>query len=111
MNTFAITLQDQRQGALANELSISLNQLVAAVRSTGRPGHLTLKLSITPTAGSDGTTVTLTDDVTVKNPKPKKPSSLFFTCDDGRLTRENPNQQSLPLRTVETREEPLRKAN
>lgn len=111
MNTFAITLQDQRQGALSSELSLALSQLVSAVRSTGRPGSLTLKLSINPTAGGDGTTVTLTDDVTVKNPKPKKPSSLFFTCDDGRLTRENPNQQTLPLRTVTAPEEPLRKVN
>lgn len=112
MNTFAITLHDQRKGALSEELSAEFRKLVEHVRGIGKAGTLTLKLTVRPTEGGDGSTVVLEDDVSVKLPRPKKAKSLFFTTDDGRLTRNDPNQAELPLKTVPgATPEPLRQVN
>lgn len=110
-NTFSLTLNEQRKGELSAELSNEFRKLVEHVRGTGRAGSLTLKLTIRPTEGGDGSTVLLEDDVTVKLPKPKKMKSLFFSTDDGRLTRNDPNQAELPLKAVPAAAEPLRQAN
>ena len=108
-NAFAMTLQDQRKGELLHECSQRLAELVSACRETGKSGTLTLKLTVNIPKQAEAGTVYVHDEVTIKTPKPRRDGSLFFTTDDNRLTRANPNQRELPLATVSTEhKEPLR---
>lgn len=100
---FAAILQEHSRGTLHDDLSVELQDLVRAVLdhpATDASGHVTLKLTVK--ANSDGDSIGLVADVTVKHPKVPRPATLFYGDDDGNLLREDPNQLSLdgPLREV-----------
>jgi hypothetical protein len=95
---FAAFLQEHRHGSLHAELSEQLGTLVSAVVEHGKPGTLTLAIKVSP--NKDGMTVTVTDEVTAKEPKPERGGALYFTDQRGNLSRRNPNQIELPLREV-----------
>ena len=61
---------------------------------------------IEPVSGTDGTQVVLTDTIQCVTPSPDRKSSLFFTTEDGGLTRRDPNQRDW----VEEQETLARKA-
>ena len=63
-----------------------------------RPGKLTLVIKIAPQG--DGDVVVLTDDVEIKAPKTTATGSVFYTTDDGLLSREDPNQKEMALGLV-----------
>jgi hypothetical protein len=96
---FAATLQQIRKGELHAELGDSLRDLVAGVMTIGKPGSLTLKITVKP-AAKNADMVIVEDEITVKDPRPDRPASLFYATDEGGLTRHNPNQPELPLRQV-----------
>jgi hypothetical protein len=98
---FAEWLVEAQQGTLASELSTSLNEVVEAVNLTGKPGVLTLKVSIKPPGkNADGGTVVVSADVATKIPVPDRKESVYFVDDDCNLSRHNPAQPALPLREV-----------
>ena len=97
---FAEWLLDQRKGALANELSEALNDLVDAVNTHSRGGALTLKITVKPAGRHVDGTVVVADDVTVKLPEADRDEVLYFVDGDANLTRSNPAQPSLSLREV-----------
>lgn len=101
-NSFGNTLALIRDGDCVDEASQKLQELVAAVRETGKPGSLTITLKAKPATirGAIGTLV-IDDDVTVKLPKAGKAQSLFFATEANTLQRSDPNQQELQLKTVE----------
>lgn len=92
-NAFAITLAQLGKGNNLAELSSELNRLVRAVRATGKKGKLAYTLHVVPVDGTDGAQVVLTDEIKLNTPSPDRKSSLFFTTDDGQLTRRDPNQR------------------
>jgi hypothetical protein len=94
---FLETLRELRAGATLDELADDLQQLVASVRATGKPGELVLKLKIKPPKKSTSEYLTIEDSVTVKAPKLDREDTLFFTTVDNNLTRQNPRQPDLPL--------------
>jgi hypothetical protein len=96
---FAEWLHEQRQGALAAELSEVLNELVEAVHRHGRTGTLTLAIKVAP-AGKNGHTVVVSDEVKAKLPEGERGDSIFFVDPDMNLIRHDPNQEVLPLREV-----------
>ncbi|WEH40760.1 hypothetical protein [Streptomyces sp. AM 2-1-1] len=99
---FAAFLQEQSGGQLHTELSTRLQELIEAVRETGKAGSLSLKIDIKPIAGTDGRTLTVTDTVATKVPKTERPKSIFFVTDDNNLSRSDPRQPVLTgLREVE----------
>lgn len=91
-NTFATTLAQLGKGNNLAELSSELNRTVMAVRSTGKKGKITYTLCIDPVPGTDGAQVVLTDKIKCETPSPDRKSSLFFTTEEGALTRRDPNQ-------------------
>src|SRR5690348_3352491 len=103
---FPAVLAQLRKGALGNELTEHLEQIVAGVVSVGKAGTLTLKLTIKPAARRSDMVV-IEDAITVKAPEPDRPGSFFFATEDGGLAREDPNQTALPgvLRPVADAEE------
>lgn len=90
---FPVTLSSVRKGALVNELTEKLAEVVAAVMQYEKPGELVLKLKVKP---ENAEMVILSDEITVKAPEADRPPTWFFATDDGGLTRERP-EDDLPL--------------
>jgi hypothetical protein len=114
-NKFLKTIEELRQGGAAHDLGEALTDLVKAVRETGRPGALTVKLTVKPASKGDVNTLLLEDAVTVKRPQPERGATIFFSTDDNGLQRNDPRQPELsglrkpaevtPLRTVNSSQE------
>jgi len=96
---FTDTIRDLRRGALAAELTDALAQLVNAVDNTGKPGTLTLQISVKRASATAGTFV-VTDKVTLKAPSADSNDSLLFGTPEGSLITQDPRQQQLDLKTV-----------
>lgn len=101
---FGVLLSQIGDGDLQAELSGALhrlNMLLAehADSHDKATGYLTLKLKITHESNG---LVSIDGDVAVKEPKPVRARSVFWTDKTGNLTIENPRQQKLPLREVPT---------
>lgn len=87
-------LQEQRRGALHQELSEQLAEAVAAVTEHGKVGSVTLKLSIKP-AGEG--MVQIYDAISSKIPEGEKAPSIFYTDDAGGVHRTDPRQMEMPM--------------
>lgn len=98
MKPFTDTLAALRYGTLADELTEQLHELTHACATTGRPGQITLTLTLKPGKGGQ---VEVFDDIKAKPPKPERGSSIMFATVDGALQREDPRQRSLDLRQVD----------
>lgn len=96
--SFAIFIQDQRAGALHNELSDGLAEVVQRVIDLNKAGSLSLNLKVVP-AGKGQAAVFITDEVKVKPPEDRQ-AFMYFTDGHGNISRSNPNQPELPLREV-----------
>lgn len=91
----ADVIQQSRGAAVLTDAARLLNELSKAVKESGKPGTLTLKLTIKPDK-TDNTVVIVDPEVSVKTPKRPYPSSVFFVDDKtGDLTREDPRQLEL----------------
>ena len=94
---FIDTLRDIEAGGLLDELSETQHNLIDAIRLTGKGGELTIKLAYKPDGSGQ---MTIKADVKAKEPALSRGTSLFFLTPEGNLTRRDPRQQDLPLRTV-----------
>lgn len=94
---FIDTLRDIEAGGLLDELSETQHSLIDAIRLTGKGGELTIKLAYKPDGNGQ---MTIKADVKAKEPALSRGRSLFFLTPEGNLTRRDPRQQDLPLRTV-----------
>ena len=106
---FLGVLTQHRNGALITDLSAAIKQVTAAVQLTGKPGKVTLSMSLKPaSAGSEGTLV-FEPKVKTTVPETAPAGSIFYADSDYNLVREDPNQRKLPLQEVaETPTEKLR---
>lgn len=95
---FATWLHEQRAGAAEAEWADALAQLVEAVTTFGKPGEMTVKITMKPLG--DGTALEIADDIRLKLPTAPRGASLFFATSNNNLSREDPRQTSLPLREV-----------
>lgn len=81
-------------GAAIHDAAKDLNELVRAVKATGKAGSLTIKLTVEPDKADD-TVCTIQPDVTLKLPKKARAKGIFYIDDKGDLTREDPRQLEL----------------
>lgn len=95
---FLVFLRQVRKGGLAAEIAEACADAVIAVRHTGKPASVKLDLKFQP--DDDGERVVVVDDVKMTIPKAKKGKSLFYTTEDGGLTRTDPNQMEFKLREI-----------
>ena len=96
--SFALMLQQHRQGSALTELGQALRTVMDAALMTGKPGGITLKIAIAPTNSG---AVEILEDIKVTMPKARKASTMFFVDKNGNLTRNNPDQLEMSLRAVE----------
>lgn len=85
-------------GSTLEELSERLSQCVAASRDTGKASTLNLTLKIKPHRNGQ---YELAEKITTKIPDPERGITLMFGTPDGNLTRDDPRQIQLDLRTVD----------
>ncbi len=105
---FLDTLRDVESGGLLDELTDAQHSLIDAIRLTNKVGELTIKLTYKPEGAGQ---MTIKADVKTKEPVLARGTSLFFLTPEGNLSRRDPRQQELSLRTVDTDPEPeLRQA-
>jgi hypothetical protein len=88
---FSDWVEDQREGALNGELSLGLNTLVESVKTTGKAGTITLKITVKPAGKETHDAVVVSDVVTIKKPE-SRAESFFFVDGEANLTRNNPRQ-------------------
>lgn len=95
---FTDELRDLRRGALVEQATERLAELVNAVTATGKPGKLTLELSLKRVGRG---AITVTDKITVKSPEPQVDNeTLMFPGPNGSLFTEDPAQQRLDLKVA-----------
>lgn len=96
---FALLLQELRDGKTHTELSIGMDELIAAVAVTGKAGSITLKIDVKPaTKGSEVDKVMIIDKITSTLPKPERGTDFYWLTSDNELSRNHPKQTSLDLR-------------
>lgn len=96
------TLREIRHGAMLDEASEELAEVVKRVSETGKSGSLTLRLTVKPAGRGSVRTVVIEDEVNSKLPAPDKEVTVFFPTADGNLSRQDPAQMNLTLRAVES---------
>lgn len=93
---FIDTLIELRNGGAAIELEQSLEEVVAAVRATGKSGKLSLTLSVKPAnKGDEIDMVFLQDAIKADCPKPDKKQTVFFVADNNQLSRKDNRQMNM----------------
>lgn len=93
---FQDVLTDLDDGEVHRQLTELWPQVVRAVRETNKVGAMTLTL----TAKLErGTMVVVVPKVTTKMPAPATGPTLFYTDEEGNLTRNDPKQQTLKVVT------------
>ncbi|MFC1410361.1 hypothetical protein ACEZCY_13955 [Streptacidiphilus sp. N1-12] len=104
----ASLLVEHLNGRTHAELSRELHQLLEAVTAHGKKGSLVIAINIDPTSAGEHTPVAISFESTVKAPKAKAASALFFIDSDGNPTQDNPSQPSLFARPVPSQSTELR---
>ncbi len=96
---FVDVLQEMDHGKVAADLSDKLTELVAAVKTHGRKGSLSLKIDVDPRKqkqeGFEIEHLEVRVDIVLKAPDASHPASLFFVTAGANLTRRNPRQADL----------------
>lgn len=96
---FADILRDLGSGAVIDEASVLLQDLVRAVRDRRKKGRLTLVVEVEPMKGDEDALI-VSARADAKPPASSPTSAVFYTDEPGNLLRENPNQMAFTLREV-----------
>lgn len=91
MSSFTDTITDFSNGALDDELTAALGEVVDAVKLTGKTGTVGVVLKI---SSLDERTLTVEAALKVAAPRHNR-TAVFFATDEG-LSRRDPNQPSIP---------------
>jgi hypothetical protein len=108
MKPFTSTLSEMRKGELLEELESELTDVVRAVRESGKSGKLTLTIVVKPASKGDVSQLFVDADVKASKPKADRASTLFFADETNQLSRRDPKQFEMELRTVASENRALR---
>lgn len=95
-------------GAFLDIAGDKLAALVKSIEDTGKSGTLTIKLELKRVGGG---AIQITPHISCKTPEAKPEATLLWATVEGNLTVENPSQQKLDLRSVDTKLGELKKAS
>ncbi len=96
---FAQTVCALRYGGTATELDEALRSLTKAVQDREKAGKIQLTITLKPGKGGQ---IEVFDEWKVTEPKPERSSTLMFPTTEGHLSRQDPRQRALALRSVDT---------
>jgi hypothetical protein len=91
-------LMDMRNGQVAADISTKFNEVLAAVLDTAGEGELVIKLKLKPGRMGSGRAVlevVARHECKLKKPELEIGGSQFFVTRDGRLSRNDPNQEDM----------------
>ena len=109
-NAFLQVLQTHDGGEVLNELADAQRKCLEAVAMTGKPATVTLTFKYTPAA--KGAFAVAFGAPKVKTAVAERAASLWFGDENGQLTRNDPRQKELPLKTVaDPAQQPARVVN
>lgn len=100
-SAFLLLLQQHRHGEILSDLSESIRNVTQAVQDSGRGGSITLKIDIRPASKGRAGALVVEDEIKEKLPTEDKTGSIFFADKNFNLIRDDPNQTTLELRSVE----------
>lgn len=92
-NSFLELLSQLGKGRVLTELAEAERKCVLAVREAGGKATLTLKLVFDPIKRTEGEQLDVRDEIKTTLPKPARPATLFFTDEEGQLSRNHPTQR------------------
>ena len=90
-NRFTDILENVNRGKMVAQLDEELRGLNQAILETGKPGKITIELTIEPKTVKQ---VQITPKITTKVPKPAPGVSLFFLNENGGLQQDDPDQMT-----------------
>lgn len=93
--SFGDILPEMAHGAVNAALSKSLAELTAAVVEAGKPGTVTLVVTLKPIKDAPREALTVSAEVKIKKPGDALPGSLFYGDRDGLLSRKDPRQLTI----------------
>lgn len=94
MQSITDVLGQIRGGYALTEAGKQLQDVVKAVRSTGKKGSVTFTIDVSPDK-TDDRVVTMKPSIKAKIPEKGFSEGIFFLGPDGRLTKEDPAQLEL----------------
>jgi hypothetical protein len=100
---FSEWLAEHRRGALDDEISAALLEVIQQTQAVGDPkksGKVTIELSVS-TSGPDSPTILLVDKVKVSKPEHGRPASVYYLDASGGMHRNDPMQIRIPGTTSE----------
>lgn len=92
-------LREIRKGRPVEEATYALADVVKAVDETGKPGVVTITLTVKP-AKHGGPEKILQCDVKAKKPRADIAPAIFFSDEEGDLFRIDPRQEEMELSEV-----------
>lgn len=95
---FVDTLRDVEFGSLLEELAEIQHEVVTAVSSTDKAGKIVIELDYKPEGNGQ---LSIKANVKKKVPQFPRGTSIFFITPERNLTRQDPRQQALELRSVD----------
>ena len=112
MKAFNQFLVDLTDGSTHAGLTSDLQELLQAVKNTGRTGSMTLKIKIASASkgGNEVDKITIAADRKLELPKPEQPQDFFWLTDEAVPTRQHPRQHSLDLRDAQDQRGGMRSA-
>jgi len=96
---FHETLHKINGGVLLHDAAEALAELVLAVDATGKPGKLTIEISLRK---STQQTMAASGNVKLVKPKEQAIETLLFPTPEGHLLTEDPRQAKLALQMVQS---------
>jgi len=93
-------------GATVSEFAAALHALNTSVREVGKGGEVTLTISVSPASKGNADVVMVRSKVKAKLPEASRRQTVFYLDDNNQLVRNDPKQQTLPLRIVDIEQQP-----
>ena len=88
-------------GATLGEFAAALQALNNTVREVGKAGEITLTISVSPASKGNTDVVMVRSKIKSKLPEATRRQTVFYLDDNNQLVRNDPKQQTLPLRVVD----------
>ncbi len=96
-----LVLEDLNNGQTPTDLADALRNAVEAVKKTGKMATVTFSLKIKPGNRGAVEKVEIEDAIKCNLPSTDRAKSFFFIDKDNTLSRRDPNQPELDLKTLE----------
>lgn len=96
---FFDTARDIRRGQFLEDCSDRLQEVVAAVGETGKPGKLVIEINVAPASKGQGA-VKIADKVSAKLPQLPAGETIMFVTPESNLVPNDPRQGEIQLKPV-----------